>query len=111
MEPDVRDLRGRERYRVKQRLGGSFGAEVSPGAFDAVIVVVPGRQDRTGALELLVAGLLVLQGVLRSHHVHVLGVGIDVVSEGNETLRLRFDDGIPDGLWLVLFGTGAEGNA
>ena len=26
MEPDVRDLRGRERYRVKQRLGGSFGA-------------------------------------------------------------------------------------
>ena len=26
MEPDVRDLRGRERYRVKQRLDGSFGA-------------------------------------------------------------------------------------
>jgi hypothetical protein len=26
MEPDVRDLRGRERFRVKQRLTGSFGA-------------------------------------------------------------------------------------
>lgn len=26
MEPDVRNLRGRERYRVKQRFGGSFGA-------------------------------------------------------------------------------------
>ena len=26
MEPDVKDLRGRERYRVKQKLAGSFGA-------------------------------------------------------------------------------------
>ncbi|MDQ6801452.1 MAG: hypothetical protein M3041_11495 [Acidobacteriota bacterium] len=26
MEPDVRNLRGRERFRVKQRLSGSFGA-------------------------------------------------------------------------------------
>ncbi len=26
MEPDIRDLRGRERFRVKQRFSGSFGA-------------------------------------------------------------------------------------
>ena len=49
-------------------------------------------------------------GVLGAHHVHVLGVGVDVVAEHQEQLGPGGRDRVPDRLGAGLGGAGAEGD-
>ena len=83
---------------------------VAAAVVDAEVVVVPGGEDRHRRAEGLEAGHGGEPGVLGAHHVHVLGVGVDVIAKGDESLRLHLDDRVPDRLRFVLLGTGAEGD-
>src|ERR1043166_2830150 len=77
---------------------------LGPAVVDAVIVVVPRRQDRARLLQLLPAwngGELI---VLLLHDLHVLRVAVDVVPERQVHVRLGGNDGFPDRLRLVLPG-------
>src|SRR5574341_661762 len=42
------------------------------------------------------------------YQLHVLGVGVDVVSSEDEQVRLRGDDGVPDRLLAFLLRAGTE---
>jgi hypothetical protein len=81
---------------------------LGPDVVRPVVVVVPGRVDRASGPQLDVAGLLPEEGILRPHHLHVLGVGVDVVPEEDEVFGLRVGDRVPDRLRPVLLGARPE---
>ncbi|MND07174.1 hypothetical protein D3C83_289850 [compost metagenome] len=54
------------------------------GVISAIVVIVPGRDDRARLLDLDEPRLVTEQLVLGPHDVHVLCVGVDVVAEKDE---------------------------
>lgn len=96
MEPDVRDLRGRERYRVKQRLVGSFGA----GEVTLVDVAEEGAQiEHSQPLRLASKGRLWFKRADVSASLHAFVVWSRLSKTPNEVGKylyrsgLRFDEG------------------
>jgi len=96
MEPDVRDLRGRERYRVKQRLVGSFGA----GEVTLVDVAEEGAQiEHSQPLRLASKGRLWFKRADVSVSLHAFVVWSRLSKTPNEAGKylyrsgLRFDEG------------------
>ncbi|HEY8182589.1 MAG TPA: PilZ domain-containing protein [Thermoanaerobaculia bacterium] len=96
MEPDVRDLRGRERYRVKQRLVGSFGA----GEVTLVDVAEEGAQiEHAQPLRLASKGRLWFKRADVSASLHAFVVWSRLSKTPNEVGKylyrsgLRFDEG------------------
>ena len=89
-----------------------FGA----GVVLAEIVIVPGAEHGAHLPQLGKARLLGNLGILLGEGL-VLGrladedVVIHVVAQKHKQVRPREDDGVPDGLRLVLVHAGAEGNA
>jgi hypothetical protein len=99
MEPDLRNLRGRERFRVKQRLNGSFGAaEVS-----LIDVAEEGAQiEHAQPLRLASKGRLWFKRADVSVSLHAFVVWSRLSKTPNEVGKylyrsgLRFDEGAGD---------------
>jgi hypothetical protein len=96
MEPDIRDLRGRERFRVKQRLSGSFGAA----EITLIDVAEEGAQiEHAEPLRLATKGRLWFKRAEVSVSLHAFVVWSRLSKTPNELGRhlyrsgLRFDEG------------------
>ena len=75
-----------------------------------VVVIIPGRQHRTGFPQRLEARLGPQIGILGLHYLHVGGIPINVIPDREEQFRLHLHDLIPNRLRFVLGTTRSKGN-
>ena len=89
---------------LRRRRPGETGTPV----VGAVIVIVPGGEQRRGLAELGEARHRREQGVFLAEHGRVGGIAVDVVAAEDKGIAAGGIDGVPDGLGPVLPGAGTE---
>lgn len=102
---------GRLAPKIKKDFSGAvFGRVVTADVIEAVVVVIPGGDDRRRGAQALKAGLCGEQRIGATQFIHIGRIAVHVVAQKDEQVRRTRQDGIPDRLRFSLPGARAKGD-